>query len=74
MRSTERDKLASGANPRERVAVPRRGERCPRCHRGAGSGHPCLLCAPELVPIEFAPGVTGAAAASLGALTRGGAS
>lgn len=53
MKSKERDQLASGPNPRERVAVPKRGERCPRCHRGAGSGQSCLLCAPELVPIAF---------------------
>jgi hypothetical protein len=48
----ERDRLAKGQNPRERVEVPKRGERCPRCHSGAGS-KPCLLCAPHLVPIEF---------------------
>jgi hypothetical protein len=56
MTSKERDKLASGPNPRDRVAAPKHGERCPRCHRGAGSGHPCLLCAPELVPIAFGGG------------------
>lgn len=36
------------------VVAPTPGERCPRCHRSAGSmrfGVPCLVCTPE----RFAP-------------------
>lgn len=55
MKSKERDRLATGPNPRERVAVPAPDERCPRCHGriGAGRARPCLLCAPHLVPVAF---------------------
>jgi hypothetical protein len=48
--SRDIDRLARGPSPQERVGVPQRGERCPRCHRGVGNGQPCLLCAPHLVP------------------------
>lgn len=43
------DRLAAGPNPRSRVPVPKRGERCPRCHSGA-QDRACLLCRPDLVP------------------------
>lgn len=42
------DRLAKGLGPMSRVAKPNPGERCSRCHRGAGTGA-CLLCAPHLV-------------------------
>jgi hypothetical protein len=49
------DKLAAGPNPSSRVAPPQPGERCHRCHRriAQGNSHPCLLCAPYLVPVAF---------------------
>jgi hypothetical protein len=55
--SKERDRLAAGANPRERVAVPQPGQRCPR-HHGVVTATsplaaPCLLCRPDLVPVAF---------------------
>lgn len=55
MRSKEIDRLAKGPNPRDRVAVPEEGERCPRCHQRITKGRswPCLLCAPHLVPVQF---------------------
>lgn len=39
------DARARGPNPRERVAVPGPGERCPRCHTRARI-NPCGLCNP----------------------------
>lgn len=55
MKSKELDTLAAGPKPTERVAPPTDGERCPRCHarRARGNSHPCLLCAPHLVPVEY---------------------
>jgi hypothetical protein len=55
MTSKELDRLASGPNPTSRVAPPGPGERCHRCHtrRAITGTRPCLLCAPELVPVEF---------------------
>lgn len=56
MTSKQLDRLARGPNPRARVPVPAPGERCPRHHGGvdAKSPHakPCLLCRPDLVPVE----------------------
>lgn len=55
MTTRELDRLARGQNPRDRVAVPAVGERCPRCHQRVtkGQSRPCLLCCPELVPVAF---------------------
>ena len=55
------DALAKGPNPRERVAIPEHGKRCPR-HHGvvdliSSYAHPCLLCRPDLVPVEFGGGL-----------------
>lgn len=49
------DYLASEPYPRERVAAPIEGQRCPRCHRriGMGRSHPCALCAPMAIPAEL---------------------
>jgi hypothetical protein len=47
--SRKADAVARGPLPRDRIAAPAPGHRCPRCHRAAWSG-PCLLCRPDLVP------------------------
>lgn len=46
------DQLAGGPLPRSRVALPKIGERCPRCHRSARN-QACLLCCPDLVPASW---------------------
>lgn len=60
MKSKDRDALAAGTNPRDRVSVPRPGERCPRHHGEVNAtsplAPPCMLCRPDLVPVAFAGG------------------
>lgn len=68
--------FARGKLPRDRVAVPRIGEYCPRHHGRAGAGptaRPCLLCRPDLVPAAHGGHAmtSRADAAILGARLRG---
>ena len=46
MTTKDKDKLAKGPNPRDRIAVPKHGTRCPRCHVRAPKGERCDLCDP----------------------------
>lgn len=55
MKSRELEHLARGPDPRSRVDVPKVGGRCPRHHDTVERGQyakPCLLCRPDLVPVE----------------------
>ena len=45
MTTKERDTLAKGPVPR--IDPPKRGDRCPRCHRRAPKETKCALCNPE---------------------------
>ena len=52
---SELEALAKGYDPRSRVAPPKPGERCPRCHRYRATGPiGCALCNPDAVPIAVA--------------------